>query len=116
MHGRRSRGAAAGGWGLRQDLPAQCSAAATTAQHRCCAPNPPYPAAERNATADALTTAPIRPTTAAACNDTVAAFLRSRPDLSTLVQHLEAAGALELVEGTAIAELLRDRCMAAGAS
>lgn len=53
---------------------------------------PPTCPADSNGTADALTTAAISPAQAAACNDTVLAFLQGRPELSTLVCHLESAG------------------------
>ena len=49
--------------------------------------------AERNGTADGLTTAPLAPAKASDCNTTILAFLKGRPELSTMVQLLEAAGA-----------------------
>lgn len=57
------------------------------------------PHAEANGTADALTTASIVPTQAAPCNTTLMAALRSWPELSTLVAHLEAAGDWEALNG-----------------
>ncbi|PRW57696.1 hypothetical protein C2E21_3455 [Chlorella sorokiniana] len=59
-----------------------------------------FSTAEINGTRDGITAAPLVQANEPACNVTLLDFISERPELSVLVQHLEAAGIAPLLEDT----------------
>ncbi|PSC73189.1 barwin-like endoglucanase [Micractinium conductrix] len=57
-----------------------------------------FSVAEQAGTADGRTTAEVVPAAASSCNATLADLLRDRPQLSTLLGHLESTGLLTLLQ------------------